>query len=638
MSTTHRGRPLITLIVTCLGLFMVFLDGSIVNVALPTILADLHAQLSDLQWVVDAYTLPFAALMLTAGTLGDRFGRKRLFLFGLVLFVLGSLFCGVAPTLGWLLFGRVVQGTGAAALSPGSLAVLVAAFPEPRKRAQAIGLWAGVSGVGLAAGPLVGGVLIQIASWPAIFFVNLPVGVVALALGWPLLAESRNPTAQRIDLPGQLLVTGALVCVIMALIESSSQGWTSPLILGLFSGAAVCLAVFLLVEARVREPMLPLRLFRSRVFSVANVAGLLLGFAMLGTFFFITQFLQSVQGYTPLESGLRTLPTTMGIFLIAPFAGWLTARLGPRLPIVLGGLLAASALFLLLRLEPDSSYASIWWNFGLFGIGLGLMISPLTAAVLSGTPPQLAGLGSSVNNTSRQIGFSLGIAVLGTFVLQQFSSNIASQLAQRGVPGPLGAAIASKIASAGAQASQVSLPGRLPLPPAALHQAINQAFVDALHGSYLITGIGLLVAALLVAFLFQRQPAPRTSEAPAEAGVLTGASAQPQVILEARATNHSRALLGVMLALVARQAQQPEADPQVLAALSSAMDGRYPHDWSEEQRGRAVAQEVLEPLSMLLLTSAVSSEAGHANGGAPAASREMVPDAGEMPPSGHLME
>ncbi len=336
MSTTHRSSQVITLLVTCLGLFMVFLDGSIVNVALPTIQADLHAQLSDLQWVVDAYTLPFAALMLTAGTLGDRFGRKRLFLAGLVLFLLGSLLCGVAPTLGWLLVGRVVQGTGAAALSPGSLAVLVAAFPEPRQRAQAIGLWAGISGVGLAAGPLVGGVLIQLSSWPAIFFVNLPVGIVALALGWPLLSESRNPKAQRIDLPGQVLVTGALTCLIMALIESSSQSWTSPLILGLFSGAAVCLAAFLLVEARVREPMLPLGLFRNRMFSVANVAGLLLGFAMLGTFFFITQFLQSVQGYTPLEAGLRTLPTTAGMFVIAPLAGLLTARLGPRLPIVLG--------------------------------------------------------------------------------------------------------------------------------------------------------------------------------------------------------------------------------------------------------------------------------------------------------------
>jgi EmrB/QacA subfamily drug resistance transporter len=452
------------------------------------------------------FQLPFAALMLTAGTLGDRFGRKRLFLAGLVLFLLGSLLCGFAP----LLVGRAVQGIGAAALSPGSLAVLVAAFPEPRQRAQAIGLWAGISGNGLAAWPLVGGVLIQLSSWPAIFFVNLPVGIVALALGWPLLSESRNPKAKRIDLSGQVLVTGALTCLIMALIESSSQGWTSALILGLFSGAAVCLAAFLLVEARVREPMLPLGLFRNRIFSVANVAGLLLGFAMLGTFFFITRFLQSAQGYTPLEAGLRTLPTTAGMFVIAPLAGLLTARLCARLPIVLGGLLAALALFLLLSIEPDTSYATLWWKFGLYGIGLGLMLSPLTAAVLSGTPQELAGQGSSVNNTSRQVGFSLGVAVLGTFVVQQFTSNIASQLTQAGVPASLGATIAS----AGAQACQAQLSGRLPLPAAALHQAINQAFA----------------AALLVAFLLQqKQRATSASGEPTGSQVTTITSAMQPV-------------------------------------------------------------------------------------------------------------
>jgi DHA2 family methylenomycin A resistance protein-like MFS transporter len=491
---------------------MISLDASIVNVALATIQTDLHAHLSDLQWVVDAYILPFAALMLTAGTLGDRFGRKRLFLGGLVLFVLGSLLCGVAPTLSWLLVGRAVQGVGAAALSPGSLAVLVAAYPDPRQRAQAIGLWAGVSGVGLAAGPLIGGVLVQLASWPAIFFVNLPIGVVALALGWPLLAESRNPQAQRLDWPGQVLVTGTLVGVTLALIESSSYGWTSPLILGLFGGAAVCLAAFLLVEARVREPMLPLGLFRSRVFSVANVAGLLLGFVMMGTIFFVTQFFQSIQGDTPLEAGARTLPASLAIFGAAPVAGRVTARLGPQLPIALGGLLAASGLFLLLGLAPDSSYASIWWIFGLWGIGIGLMLSPLTAAALSATPPERVGLGSSVSNTSRQVGISLGIAVLGTVVLQQFGGNIVSELTKAGVPARQGVTIANRIAAAGAQASQVRLTGRLPLPPAVLHQAINQAFVDALHGSYLIAAITILVSTVLVAGLLgQKQPAIETS-------------------------------------------------------------------------------------------------------------------------------
>ena len=512
MSNVHRASKLITLVVTCLGTFMVLLDTTIIVTALPTIQSHLHTNLSDLQWAVDAFTLPFAALMLTGGTLGDRFGRKRLFLSGLVLFLLGSAFCGFAPALGWLLFGRVVQGVGAAALAPGSLSVLAAAFPAPRERTQAIGLWAGVSGLGLAIGPLAGGWLIQIASWPAIFFVNLPVGLLALALSVPRLSESRNPTAQRIDLPGQVFVTGALVCLVMALIEGSSQGWTSGLILGLFIGSAVLLAAFLLVEARVREPMVPLRLFSNRVFSVANLASVVLGFAMVGTLFFAVQFLQNVQGYTALEAGLRVLPASVGIFAVAPFVGQLTARIGPRLPIVLGALLAATSLFLTATtLQPDTSYATLGWQVGLFGIGCGFMLTPLTAAVLSATPPQRSGLGSSILNTCRTVGITLGVAVLGAFVLQQFPGNIASQLTQRGLQGPISATIADKIAAAGAGASQAPQPGHLPLPPAVLHQAIRQAFVDTLHGTFLISAIGLFAAALLVAFLFQRQPAPRTS-------------------------------------------------------------------------------------------------------------------------------
>lgn len=533
MNTTNRGSQIITLIVTCLGFFMVLLDASIVIVALPTIQSNLHANLSDLQWTVDAYTLPFAALMLTAGTLGDRFGRKRIFLFGLVLFLIGSTFCGFAPTLGWLLFGRVVQGVGAAALSPGSLAVLAAAFPEPRSRAQALGLWSGISGLALAAGPLVGGLLVQISSWPAIFFVNLPIGIIALALGWLTLSESRNPNAQRIDLLGQLLVISGLTCLIMALIESSSQGWTSPLILSLFVGSALCFAAFLLVEARVREPLLPLRLFMNGMFSVANVTALIVGFAMIGCVFFIAPYFQDVQGHTALESGLRILPMSVGVFLVAPLAGRIAGRVGPRLPIVLGALLVGSALILLMRLAPDSSYASIWWNLALLGIGMGFVLSPLTIAVLFATPPNRAGLGSSVINTSRQVGITLGTAVLGAYVVQQFSGNITSQLTQRGVPGRISATIASKIAAAGANASQTPLPGHLPLSLIALRQAISQAFVDAIHGSFLVSGIIVLVAALLVAlFLQQKQPhATETSVEPADVQMTTEASSiQPVAV------------------------------------------------------------------------------------------------------------
>jgi EmrB/QacA subfamily drug resistance transporter len=502
MSITHRGRQIITLIVSCLGMFMVLLDASIVVLALPTIQTQLHVNLSDLQWTVDAYTLPFAALLLTAGTLNDRFGRKRLFLIGLVLFLIGSALCGFAPTLSWLIFGRVLQGMGGAALSPGSLSLLATAFPEPRSRSQVIGIWSGVSGLALAAGPLIGGLLIQVAGWPAIFFVNLPVGIITLALSLPGLAESRNPDAQRIDLPGQLLVTGGLTCLIMALIESSSLGWTSPVILGLFGGTVVLLAAFLLVEARAREPLLPPSLFRNKLFSAANLANVVINFAVLGVVFFLAQYFQAVQGSTALVAGLQTLPLTVGTFLAAPLAGQITAWTSPRLPTVLGALIASGALFLLTNLSPVSSFASIWWKLALMGIGVGLTFSPLTVAVLAATPQARAGLASSLVSTGRQIGATLGVAVLGSFVLQQFAGNIASQLAQRGVPGPAGATIASKIAGAGAQASKIPVSGHLPLSTVALHQAIGQAFVDALRGSFLISAIGLLTIALLVFFLF----------------------------------------------------------------------------------------------------------------------------------------
>lgn len=515
MKMTSRASKAITLAVTCIGTFMVLLDASIVVTALPTIQNQFHANLSDLQWAVDAFTLAFAALMLTGGTLGDRFGRKRFFLLGLVLFLIGSTLCGFAPTLGWLLFGRAVQGVGAAALAPGSLAVLASAFPEPRQRAQAIGLWAGISGLGLAVGPLAGGWLIAIANWPAIFFVNLPVGLLALALSVPGLAESRNPNARRIDLPGQVLITGALFCLIMALIEGSEAGWTSPLILGLFIGAAICLSAFLLVEARTREPMVPLSLFENRIFWVANVASVVLGFAMMGTIFFIVQFLQDVQGYTAFDAGLRTLPASAGIFAVAPIAGRLTARLGSRPLIVLGGLLATISLLLTAwTLSPDMSYAMLGWQAGLFGVGCGFMMTPLAAAVLSATPAERSGLGSSILNTTRQVGITLGIAVLGAFVLHQFPDNIASQLTRRGLPAPVSAMIGKKIATAGAAASQAPVPGRLPLSPAVLHQAIGQGFVDTLHGTFLISAISLLAATLLVAFLlWQKQPAVATKPA-----------------------------------------------------------------------------------------------------------------------------
>lgn len=505
MSRT-RSIQVITLVVTGLATFMVLLDGSVVIVALPTIQASLHAQVSDLQWVYDAYTLPFAALLLTAGTLGDRFGRKRIFLIGLVLFLIGSTLCGFASSLSLLIFGRVVQGVGAAMLAPGSLSLVVSTFSDPRARAQAIGIWSGVSGVSLAAGPLVGGVIIQNASWPAIFLMNLPLGLAALLLGWPLLIDSRNPAARRIDIPGQVLVTGGLTCLIIALIQGPSLGWTSPLILGLFVGSAVLLIAFLLVEARAREPMLPLSLFANPAFSVANLAAALLGVITVGAMFFLAQYFQSVQGDTALIVGLRLLPITLGIFVVSPFAGRITSQLGPRPPITLGALLVAGGFLFLLGLEPDSSYGMLWWQLSLIGIGIGFMFAPLTVAVTSATPLTRAGLGASMLNTFRVFGFTIGTAVLGTLVVIQFMGNITSQLVQRGMATGTSTAIARKIASAGAQANKLALPEHLPFSAAVWHQALNQAFVDAIRGVFLISAICMLVTALLVGLLVKSVP------------------------------------------------------------------------------------------------------------------------------------
>lgn len=505
MFAENRVTKLGTLAVTCIGFFMVLLDASIVTVALPTIQSELHAQLADLQWVVDAYTLPFAVLLLTAGALGDRFGRKRVFLVGLIVFTIGSGICGFASTLGWLIAGRIVQGIGGAALSPGSLSVLAAAFTNPRERTQAIGIWSGVSGIALAAGPLLGGVLIQVSGWQAIFFVNLPIGVLALALGLRVLVESRNPAAHQLDLLGQALVVAGLTALTYALIEGQSKGWGSPLILALFGAAVLLLITFLIVEARTTEPLLPLGLFKSIVFSTANVAALIVGFALLGTVFFIAQYFQEVQGYTALQSGERTLPNTIGIFIMAPLAGRITARFGPRLPIALGAILSSAALLLLTRLTPTTSYGDIWWNLGLLGIGFGLMLSPITAAVLAATSPARAGLASSMVNTSRQIGSVLGIAVLGAIVENQEARNLASSLTNLHVPALVSEALGNTIAAAGAGAGQLHLSGTLPFSRAALHDVIGQSFTDALHPTFVISAVALLLAAILAAALLGRE-------------------------------------------------------------------------------------------------------------------------------------
>ncbi|MFE9020839.1 DHA2 family efflux MFS transporter permease subunit [Streptomyces sp. NPDC007808] len=507
METTSRSSRALTLLVTSLGTFMVLLDGSIIFVALGEIQKDLGAEISQLQWTVDAYTLPFAALMLTTGTLGDRLGRKRVFLTGLVVFVVGSALCGFTDDFSVLVLGRVLQGIGAAAIETGSLSLLVSTFSEPSSRAKAIGIWTAVSGVALALGPLFGGVLIESFSWHAIFLINLPVGLLALVLGVRWLTESRNPGAGHLDVPGQILVTGGLFCLIMGLIQGEREGWGSPMIVGLLVGSVLLLGAFLAVEMRSREPMLPLDLFRNRTFAVSSVIASLLGFIIVGAMFFMAQYFQTVQAHSALETGLRLLPLTLGIFFFSPPASTIAGKLGPRIPIIVGGVLVTAGFLLLTTVEPASGFGSVWWKLGLVGGGIGCMFAPLTLAVMASTPAERAGLGSSMINTTRIAGFTAGAAVLGTVVVTVFKDKVVEALTGMGVAAGAGHQIAERIGGSGASAGQGAgaLPD-LPVDRAEFTSAVQHSFVDAVHVAFLICAGCTLLIAVLAAALMTRGP------------------------------------------------------------------------------------------------------------------------------------
>jgi DHA2 family methylenomycin A resistance protein-like MFS transporter len=404
------------LAVTCLGQFMVLLDSTIVGAALPDMQQRLHTQLTGLQWIVDSYVLLVAMLLLSGGVFADRFGRKRVFLAGVAVFTVASVLCAVAPSIGWLITGRAVQGVGAAALSPASLALLAAAYPAPRERVKAIGLWAGLSGIGLAAGPLAGGILVEAFGWPAIFLVNVPIGAVLLLAGLRVLGESRNPAAPAIDVPGTVLSVLGVGALTYGLIEGGSRGWTSPVVLGGFAVAVVVLAGFVLVERRASAPMLPLRLFRRQLFTVANAAMVVVGFALMGSAFFFAQFFVYVQGSSILRAGLQTLPASLAMVVVSPYAGRLAAKHGFRIVVTIGLALAGLGLLALGLVHADTGYGNVWWRLAIVGIGFALTMSPLTGAAIQAVSPQEGGLASGISSTARQIGAVLGVAVLGAVV------------------------------------------------------------------------------------------------------------------------------------------------------------------------------------------------------------------------------
>ena len=398
------------------ALFMIMLDNTVVNVALPSIQRDLGIGLSELEWTVNAYALTFAVFMLTGGKLADFLGRRRIFLLGLAIFTVSSFLCGLATSGEMLIGARTLQGIGAALMMPATLSIISATFP-PHQRGMAIGVWAGVSAMALAIGPLIGGLITEHIDWSWIFFVNVPIGVLGLIVGRLVIDESRDTSAeQRLDLPGLVASGVGLFALTFALIEANSYGWTDPVIIGLFVLSAVSILAFVLLERHQRSPLLDLSLFRSSTFAGANVVALLTTLAMFGVFFFMSIYMQNILGYSATKTGAAFLPMTILIILIAPVAGKSSDRIGSRALTTTGMLLLAASLVLFSRLGLDSTFWDIFPGLILGGFGIALVMTPMTAAALGSVPVEKSGVGSGVLNTFRQVGGALGIAVMGAIV------------------------------------------------------------------------------------------------------------------------------------------------------------------------------------------------------------------------------
>jgi EmrB/QacA subfamily drug resistance transporter len=455
MSSTTRTRPGWTLAIVSIALFMTALDNLVVGVALPSIRADLDGSIESLEWTVNGYTLAFAVFLLSGAALGDRFGRKRMFIAGLGLFTLASAASALAPSIGALIAARAVQGFGAAIVTPLTLTLLSEAVPVAR-RGMALGVWAGVSGLGVAMGPVVGGAVVEGISWQWIFWLNVPIGLVLAPLAVRLLRESHGPN-ERLDLPGVALAGFGLLGVTFGIVRANALGWTSATVLGTIGAGVVLLAAFLAWERRTAHPMLPPRLFRSRGFSATNAASFAMFFGTFGSVFLLSQFFQAAQGLDPLEAGARTLPWTAMPMFVAPIAGILSDRIGAR-PLMAAGLALQSAAIAWLGIAsaPDTPYAELIAPLAMAGLGMALVFAPSANAILASVRPSEAGQASGATNAIREVGGVMGVAVLaGVFsanggygTAQMFTDGVTAAL-------PIGAAVLA----AGALAALL-VPGR----------------------------------------------------------------------------------------------------------------------------------------------------------------------------------
>ena len=488
-------EKVIVLLTMCFALAMAMLDNTVVNVALPTINRELGASVSQLQWIVDGYVLAFASLLLTGGILGDRYGRKRMFLTGLSIFTLASLACGLSASSTQLIVFRAIQGIGAALLMPGTLSILTVTFP-PHERARAIGLWAGVSGIALALGPTLGGYMVEHLGWASVFFLNVPIGIIAIIVAVRTVRESRSEHARQLDIPGLVLGTWALFSITYALIEANGLGWSDPKIISALIGGAVLVAVFLYWESRSPKAMMPLSFFRIPAFSAGSLVAFSVSLGMFATFFFLSLYMQNpyLRNYTAFQAGLRFLPMTLMIVVTAPNAGHFAAKHGSRAPMTYGLILAGGGLLALSFLTPTTPYWQMGIVFAIMGHGMGATMAPMTAAVMNAVGAQRAGLGSAMTNTSREVGGVFGIALLGTILFTGLKSALAPALVGLGLTAQQQSVITISASHGTLDPSKLGL---TPDQQAAVGKAFGDAFMSGFQMALIVAGCVLLLAAVV---------------------------------------------------------------------------------------------------------------------------------------------
>jgi EmrB/QacA subfamily drug resistance transporter len=488
--------------VLCFSLLVIVLDNTILNVAIPTIVRELHATNSQLQWMVDAYVLVFAGLLLTAGALGDRFGRRGALQVGLIVFGIGSLASALATTSDQLIATRAFMGIGGAFIMPATLSIITNVFPAP-ERGKAIGVWAGTAGIGVALGPLTGGFLLEHFYWGSIFLVNLPIVVIGLIAGVFLIPTSKDPAAQPLDIPGALLSIAGLSALLYGIIEAPQNGWTNPTILTAFAIGAVLMFAFVVWERHSTHPMLDIRFFKNPRFSAASSSITLVFFAMFGSMFLLTQYLQFVLGYSPLATGVRLLPWAAAMMVGGPSSARLVRTYGAKAIVTFGLVLVAGGLASMTALNEATSYLEIAWRFVLLGTGMALVMAPATDSIMGSLPLGKAGVGSAVNDTTRQVGGALGVAIMGSVLSSTYTAKVTDFLTSSPVPRAGKDAAKNSLGSAFEVSQRIAA---MKIPNAAqladsLKATASSAFIDGMHIGVLV-GAGAALLGAIVAFVW----------------------------------------------------------------------------------------------------------------------------------------